>query len=98
MPRFRRTTPAQPLVPVTIDGRAEELPEGEVLAAALLVGGKGRFSDSVLAGEPRGPLCLMGSCFQCVAEIDGTPQVRTCRTAVRAGMTVVLSAPSSGSK
>jgi D-hydroxyproline dehydrogenase subunit gamma len=98
MTRFRRTTSAQSLVSVTVDGRAMELPEGEVLAAALLVGGMGRFSDSVRVGEPRGPLCLMGSCFQCVAEIDGTPQVRTCRTAVRVGMTVALNAPSSASK
>ena len=73
MTRFRRTTPVQSLVSVTVDGRAMELPEGETLAAALLVGGIGRFSDSVRVGEPRGPLCLMGSCFQCVAEIDGTP-------------------------
>ena len=98
MIRFRRTTPVHALVPVTVDGRAMELPEGEVLAAALLVGGIGRFNDSVRAGEPRGPLCLMGSCFQCVAEVDGMPQVRTCRTAVRAGMTVALRAPSSASK
>jgi predicted molibdopterin-dependent oxidoreductase YjgC len=98
MTQFRRTTPVQPLVSVTVDGRAMELPEGEDLAAALLVGGIGHFSDSVRAGEPRGPLCLMGSCFQCVAEVDGTPQVRTCRTSVRAGMTVVLRVPSSTSK
>lgn len=98
MTAFHRPTPTKPLVPVTVDGRGVELPEGEMLAAALLIRGIGRFSDSVRMGAPRGPLCLMGSCFQCVAEVDGRPQVRTCRTPVEDGMTVALQAPASASE
>jgi D-hydroxyproline dehydrogenase subunit gamma len=88
--RFIGTPPA--VVPVTVDGRQMALPEGEMLAAALLAAGVLRFHDSALAGAPRGPFCVMGSCFQCVAEVDGRPQQRTCQTRVHAGMTVTLAA------
>jgi hypothetical protein len=57
-----------------------------MLAAALLAAGYATLNDSIVQGAPRGPLCLMGSCFQCIAEIDGEPQVRTCRVSVRAGL------------
>lgn len=77
-------------VAVTVDGRVLQLPDGQVLAAALLAEGIGTFGTSVEAGEPRGPLCLMGSCFQCAATVDGEPQTRTCRVRVKSGMTVAF--------
>ncbi len=67
---FRPIAPAAALVTLSLDGDAIALPQGEMLAAALLSAGVARFGASILRGEPRGPLCLMGSCFQCVAEID----------------------------
>jgi predicted molibdopterin-dependent oxidoreductase YjgC len=79
---------APALVEVTIDGRVVRLPDGEMLAASLLAAGYAVLNGSIVQGAPRGPFCLMGSCCQCVAEIDGVPQVRTCRVAVRAGMRV----------
>jgi len=79
---------APAFVEVTIDDRVVRLPDGEMLAAALLAAGYAALNGSIVQGAPRGPFCLMGSCFQCVAEIDGAPQVRTCRVAVRAGMRV----------
>jgi hypothetical protein len=63
-----------------------------MLAAALLAHGILGFNRSALAGAPRGPFCVMGSCFQCVAEIDGRPHQRTCQARVRAGMSVTLAA------
>jgi D-hydroxyproline dehydrogenase subunit gamma len=85
---FRHVGATPRLVEVTIDGQAVALPEGEMLAAALLAAGYAALNDSIVQGAPRGPLCLMGSCFQCVAEIDGQPQARTCRVPVRAGLRV----------
>jgi D-hydroxyproline dehydrogenase subunit gamma len=85
---FRHVGATPRLVPVSLDDQTIELPEGEMLAAALLVAGYAALHDSIVLGAPRGPLCLMGSCFQCVAEIDGQPQARTCRVAVRAGLRV----------
>ncbi len=90
MDRFRRAAPAAPLVDVIVDGKTLRLPEGEMLAAALLAAGTLAFGPSIIAGEPRGPYCLMGTCFQCAATIDGQPHTRTCRAAVRAGMRVEL--------
>lgn len=80
-------------VTVTVDGRSLHLPEGMALAAALLAAGVSTFHRSVRAGEPRGPLCLMGSCFQCVAVVDGVANTRTCRLPVRAGMVIELRVP-----
>lgn len=92
MDRFRRAAPAAPLVDVIVDGTTLRLPEGEMLAASLLASGTLAFGRSIIAGEPRGPYCLMGTCFQCAATVDGEPHTRTCRVAVRAGMRVELNA------
>jgi predicted molibdopterin-dependent oxidoreductase YjgC len=83
---FRHLGALPRLVAVTVDGHEIALPEGEMLAAALLAAGYDELNDSIVEGAPRGPFCLMGSCFQCIAEIDGQPQVRTCRVPVRAGL------------
>jgi hypothetical protein len=93
MDRFRRAVPAATLVDVIVDGKTLRLPEGEMLAAALLAAGTLTFGTSINAGEPRGPYCLMGTCFQCAATVDGQPHTRTCRVAVRAGLRVTLTQP-----
>lgn len=86
-PKFRAVGPIGPLVPVQLDGREVELPEGMMLAAALLTRDIARLGVSVIKAEPRGPLCLMGTCLQCVALVDGTP-TRCCRVAVRSGLVI----------
>jgi predicted molibdopterin-dependent oxidoreductase YjgC len=93
-PLFRSADSSPPvLVEVTVDGQPTLLPNGMPLAAALLSSGIGTFHRSVRLDEPRGPLCLMGSCFQCVAVVDGVVNQRTCRLPVRAGMVVELRTP-----
>jgi D-hydroxyproline dehydrogenase subunit gamma len=39
-------------------------------------------------GDPRGPLCGMGICFECRVTIDGIPHSPSCQTLCRAGMEV----------
>jgi aerobic-type carbon monoxide dehydrogenase small subunit (CoxS/CutS family) len=39
--------------------------------------------------ETRGLFCGIGQCTDCVMEVDGVPNVRTCVTPVREGMIVV---------
>lgn len=92
-PLFRSLDASPPLVEVTVDGQAMRLPDGTNLAAALLSAGIATFHRSVRYDEPRGPLCLMGSCFQCVAVVDGVVNQRTCRLPVRAGLVVERRTP-----
>jgi D-hydroxyproline dehydrogenase subunit gamma len=88
--KFIGTPP--PAVPVTVDGQPMALPEGEMLAAALLAAGVLTFHHSALASASRGPFCVMGSCFQCIVEIDGRRHQRACQMRVRTGMAITLAA------
>ncbi|MFN3352857.1 MAG: 2Fe-2S iron-sulfur cluster-binding protein, partial [Brevundimonas sp.] len=38
--------------------------------------------------SPRAPFCMMGVCFDCMAEVDGVSSVQTCLVTVREGMSV----------
>jgi D-hydroxyproline dehydrogenase subunit gamma len=75
-------------VRITVDGRAVDVPAGATLAGALLGAGVVGFRSSV-SGEPRAPLCGMGSCFECRVRVDGVAHVRACMEPVRDGMAVV---------
>ena len=44
-----------------------------------------------VTGEPRGPLCGMGICFECRATIDGSPHQRSCQVLCAEGMEVYTS-------
>jgi D-hydroxyproline dehydrogenase subunit gamma len=78
-----------------LDGAEVALPEGELLCAALLVAGLAWTHESLIESEPRGAFCVMGSCFQCVLEIDGEPHRRACRERVRAGLRIDRRTPRS---
>ncbi|HUM03363.1 MAG TPA: (2Fe-2S)-binding protein [Thermoanaerobaculia bacterium] len=75
-------------VAIRVDGRTVAVPRGVTVAAALLGLGIEAFRTSV-AGEPRGPLCGMGICFECRVSIDGLSHQRACLTLCRDGMDVV---------
>ncbi len=75
-------------VTVDVEGRAVDAREGDTVAIALLLAGRVAFRDTPVGGVPRGPLCLMGACFDCLVEIDGRPNVQACTTPVADGMRV----------
>ena len=75
------------MVEIQLDGRTLRVPGGISVAAALLNAGVLAFRRSV-EGEPRGPLCGMGTCHECRVEIDGVAQQRACLRTVREGMRV----------
>jgi predicted molibdopterin-dependent oxidoreductase YjgC len=75
-------------VTILVDGRPVEVTAGTNLAVALLEAGVTRFRTSV-SGQPRGPICAMGICFECRVTIDGAPHRRACMEACAAGMEVV---------
>jgi D-hydroxyproline dehydrogenase subunit gamma len=72
---------------IRVDSRAVAVPVGVSVAAALLGVGVTGFRRSV-DGEPRGPVCGMGVCFECRVTVDGRPHVRSCLEPVRDGMEV----------
>jgi len=74
-------------VSIRVDGRPLVVAGGISVAAAIMTAGVATFRRSV-AGQPRGPLCGMGICFECRATIDRTPHRRTCQTIVRDGMEI----------
>jgi len=43
---------------------------------------------SSVSGELRGPLCGMGVCFECRAEIDGVAHSRRCQIVCVSGMNI----------
>jgi predicted molibdopterin-dependent oxidoreductase YjgC len=75
------------LVTVTINGRQVTVPADMTVAAALLSVGYTTFRRSV-SGEPRGPFCGMGICFECRVRIDDRPHQRSCLTLCRHGMEI----------
>lgn len=82
---FKRTDP--PDCTITWDGQALSARSGESLATALLAAGVLHFRETPVTGSARGPLCLMGACFECLVELDGVPNVQACMTPVRPGLT-----------
>lgn len=83
MPRL--TPPSSP-VTIELDGEQLEAMPGEPVACALLAHDEWIFSRSPKYHRPRGPFCFSGACAQCLMQVDGVPNVPSCRVAVHAGM------------
>jgi hypothetical protein len=75
------------LLGVQVNGALVKIPAGSTVAAAIIARGEAVFRRSV-RGEPRGPLCGMGICFECRVTVDGVPHARSCQILCRAGMTI----------
>ena len=75
-------------VGIQVVGEALRVRRGLTVAAALISAGHWRFRRSV-SGEPRGPVCGMGICFECRVTIDGIPHRRACLESVVEGMEVI---------
>lgn len=73
---------------ITINGTALRVQPGTTVAAAILIAGQTQFRTSV-SGQPRGPLCGMGICFECRVIIDGLAHARSCQIVCADGMKVV---------
>lgn len=76
------------LVEITVDGKTIKAKEGEPILAALLSNNIIINRYTLKRKEPRGLFCGIGQCTDCAMIVDGTPNVRTCITPVKAGMVV----------
>ena len=75
------------MVSLFVNDVAVTVRAGSMVSAAILKMGVTSFRRSV-TGEPRGPLCGMGICFECRVTIDGEAHWRSCQTVCRDGMDV----------
>jgi D-hydroxyproline dehydrogenase subunit gamma len=73
-------------VEVTMNGRSLALEAGCTVAAAIAIDGLS--CRTSVRGEPRGPLCAMGICYECRATVNGTPHTRTCQLLCEDGMDI----------
>lgn len=85
--RFKMLAEGGTPVQFTLDGVAVVAPIGTSLAAALLAH-SGDASRETATGAARTAYCMMGVCFECLVEVDGTPNTQACMTQVREGMVV----------
>jgi len=76
--------------PVTIDfeGRTVRAFEGDTVGSALTANGVTITGRSFKYHRPRGLTCMTGSCPNCLMQIDGLPNIRSCTEPVRDGMRV----------
>jgi sarcosine oxidase subunit alpha len=82
------TDAAQPLS-FTFGDRTISACAGQSIAAALYAAGVRVFSRSFKYHRPRGLFCVAGDCPNCLMQVDGRPNVRTCTEPARAGQVVV---------
>lgn len=73
---------------LTFEGRPVAARDGDSVASALLAAGIRSTRQTPRSGAGRGPYCMMGACFECLAVVDGVANVPTCLTPVRDGMRV----------
>lgn len=78
-----------PTVRLVVNGTEHQVAGDMSLAAVLLNAGYSAFRHSV-SGDARGPVCGMGSCFECRVTIDGVQGRRACLEPVHDGMVVSL--------
>lgn len=74
----------------TFEGQPLKGRQGDSVAAALLGAGVRVFRQTPVKGSDRGPFCLMGTCFDCLVEIDGEPNRQACMVPLRNNMAVRL--------
>jgi len=73
-------------VMLTVNGSRVSVPFGATVAVAVAVAGQA--CRTSVSGEPRGPLCGMGICFECRVWINGRRHCRSCQIVCEPGMEV----------
>jgi D-hydroxyproline dehydrogenase subunit gamma len=71
---------------VTVNGSLVTVAPGTSVAVAMVIAGAA--CRTSVSGEQRGPLCGMGICFECRAEIDGAAHSRSCQILCAPGMNI----------
>jgi len=73
-------------VTLSVNGSPVSVSAGATVAVAVAIAGQA--CRTSVTGEPRGPLCGMGICYECRVSINGTPHCRSCQIPCEPGMEV----------
>ena len=73
-------------ISLTVNGKPITVESNTTVAAAIMLAGE--ICRMSVTGQPRGPVCAMGICFECRASINGAAQQRTCQIHCTPGMDV----------
>jgi D-hydroxyproline dehydrogenase subunit gamma len=73
-------------ISIRVNGASVSVPLGATVAVAMVLAGQA--CRTSVTGEPRGPLCGMGICFECRATVNGVPHCRSCQTLCEPDMEV----------
>jgi len=85
---FRKLHDPDPRIAIEIDGSVAVAEPGESVAAVLLRQTEPWSRLTPVTASKRAPYCMMGVCFECLAEVDGVASVQTCLKPVCEGMRV----------
>jgi hypothetical protein len=85
---FRKLHEPEAGIMIDIDGVAAAAEPGESVAAVLLRQPEPWSRLTPVHQSRRAPFCMMGVCFDCLAEVDGVSSVQTCLKPVCDGMRV----------
>ncbi|MET9801592.1 (2Fe-2S)-binding protein [Streptomyces sp. NPDC006368] len=70
---------------LTFDGRPLSARPGQTIAAALWGAGILTWRTTRGGGAPRGAFCGIGTCYDCLATVNGRPNRRACLVPARPG-------------
>ena len=73
-------------VTLSVNGSRVSVVAGSTVAVAVAIAGQA--CRTSVSGEPRGPLCGMGICYECRVSINGMPHCRSCQILCQSGMDV----------
>lgn len=73
-------------ITLTVNGAPVSVPSGATVAVAVAIAAQP--CRTSVTGQPRGPLCGMGICFECRVVINGHAHCRSCQLLCEPGMQV----------
>jgi len=70
---------------IELDGQPIDVQPGQSVAAALIAAGIRSWRRTRAGDRPRGVFCGIGVCFDCLATINGRPNLRACLVEAASG-------------